>query len=41
MMSGGTSDMFESVSQAQEKLKKLQEELLSQGKDLYALYKAV
>ena len=41
MVSGGSSDMFESVSQAQEKLKELQEKLLEQGKDLYALYKQV
>jgi hypothetical protein len=41
MMNGGESDMFESVSQAQEKLKELQEQLLEQGKALYELYKAL
>ena len=41
MMSGGSSDMFESVSQAQEKLKELQDQLLDQGKALQALYKQV
>ena len=41
MMGGGESDMFESVSQAQEKLKELQEQLIDQGKSLYELYKQV
>jgi tRNA U34 5-carboxymethylaminomethyl modifying enzyme MnmG/GidA len=41
MMNGGSSTMFESVSQAQEKLKELQEKLLEQGKSLYDLYKQV
>ena len=41
MMNGGSSTMFESVSQAQEKLKELQEQLLDQGKSLYELYKQV
>ncbi len=41
MMAGGDSTMFESVSQAQEKLKELQEQLLDQGKALRELYKQV
>jgi hypothetical protein len=41
MMTGGDSTMFESVSQAQEKLKELQEQLLDQGKALRELYKQV
>ena len=41
MANGGTSTMFESISQAQEKLKELQEQLLDQGKALYELYKQV
>lgn len=38
MMGGGTSDMFESVSQAQEKLKELNSQLLEAGKSLHDLW---
>ena len=39
MMAGGTSDMFESVSQAQEKLKELNEQLQKDAKALHDLWK--
>lgn len=38
MMSGGSSDMFESVSQAQEKLKELNDKLLESGQSLHDLW---
>ena len=41
LMAGGVSDMFESVSEAQEKLKDLEGEMLEQGKELYSLYQSV
>lgn len=39
MMGGGSSDMFESVSQAQEKLKELNDQLQDAGKALHNLWK--
>ena len=40
MRAGGSSDMFESISQAQEKLKELNEQLQNDAKGLHDLWKA-
>lgn len=41
MKNGGESDMFYDISEAQEKLKELQDQLIEQGKNLNELYQQV